>query len=86
MGQATTFANALATAPLPQNSTSVPLRESSPSPNGRIGNSRDYGHESCSQFENDHWEDETTIPCHPEGGSCERHEARRCRPSPGSRT
>ena len=37
----------------------------------RIGNFRVDGHESCSQFENDHWEDETTVSCHPEEGSRE---------------
>src|SRR5713101_4316595 len=51
-----------------------------------LGDSRVYGQESCPQPENDHREDEKNSPYKPEGSFGERHKARRCRPSPISRT
>jgi hypothetical protein len=60
------------------------IRQSAP--NGAYRELSVYGQESCAQPENDHREDEENSPRHPEGGLHERHKARRCRPSPGSRT
>src|SRR5712691_13247234 len=77
------------TAPSPQNSARVPLRESDSSERPKRlppGDSRVYGQESCPQPENDHREDEKNSPYKPEGSFGESHKTRRCRPSPISRT
>ena len=76
------------TAPSPQNSARVPLRESDSERPQRLplGNPRVYGQESCPQPENDHREDEKNSPYKPEGSFGESHKTCRCRPSPSSRT